>query len=185
MAKQPVYSQPLCNVRLKTTQINSNVYLRNVTPAELMYLIADNHKNTGGDPVVEFVECDEGAEQARTVALRDEKAGLELKLERLGSVELTDEVREKRENALQTQIRIRDDALAVCARIAWIRTLGPLAERQRLSGKYPGNKLAKFYPGQVPTLPQTFEEARSHGTKMSTAVSSNEEHLFISGLEAA
>jgi len=185
MAKQQAYSQPLCTVRIKTTQIGSNVLLKNVTPAELMYLIADNHKEAGGEVIVgDIVIQDEEAEQAQVVKLQAEKKAYEEKLALIDKADLADEVREKREAAVQQQIRIREDAIAKLAYITMVRTLGPMDERQRLAGKYPSNRLAKFYPGQVPQLPTTFDEARRHGTKMSTGTGDpHDGHLFVAGLE--
>ncbi len=185
MAKQQAYTQPLCTVRIKTTQINSNVLLKHVTPAELMYLIADNHRNVGGDPIVGdiLVESEE-AEQAQLEKLQKEKADKEAELVRLDAAELAEEIREKRESALQQKIRICEDAIGGLAYLALVRSLGPMDERIRLSKKYPANKLAKFYPGQVPSLPQTFEEARRHGTKMVTGGTPGDDSLFTVGLEA-
>lgn len=89
-------------VHLKVDKIGNSVWVQGVTPAELMFLVADNHVNAGGDPVLSLKETEE--------------------------VEIT-----------------------------------PMDERVRLSNKYGGKRVGKFYPGSIPTLPQDFDEARQGG----------------------
>ncbi len=43
----------------------------------------------------------------------------------------------------------------------------PSQERRRLAEKYGARRVSKFYPGPIPTLPQTFEEARGAGISSS------------------
>lgn len=157
----------LANLLLKTSQVGSNVFLKYVTPAEVMFLIADNHQQLGGDPVVKLDEISDGAEEKPIAALRSEIDKLETQLLELDDKELTEEIREKREKSLRQRIEIRLSSIASLERIQQLRSLGPAAEKQRLLAKY-GLRLSKFYPGNLPTLPQTFEEARTAGLGAST-----------------
>ncbi len=43
---------PLADVRIKLCKNGSDVPVRNVTPAELYFLVAEHHANAGGAPVV-------------------------------------------------------------------------------------------------------------------------------------
>ena len=49
---------PTCSIELKTTQWGTTVPLTGVTPAEMLFLVADNHQQVGGDPITELKETD-------------------------------------------------------------------------------------------------------------------------------
>ncbi len=130
---------PTARVILKTSKIGNTVTLKRVTPAELMFLIADNHTEAGGDPLVKIepeVKMTKGMVPAR------DTIGIELKDEEgnpLPEVE------------------------------GWVKTdeqivfkMTPKQELNRLAQKY-GKRIKKFYPGQMPVLPQTFDEAKENG----------------------
>ena len=46
----------LADIQLKIDKLGSTVPLVDVTPAEVLYLVADHHSNAGGDPIVEIKE---------------------------------------------------------------------------------------------------------------------------------
>lgn len=48
--------------------------------------------------------------------------------------------------------------------------LSPVQERNRLSSIYNQKKVRSFYPGAIPALPKTFEEAIESGLQVSTGV---------------
>ena len=39
------------DIWLKVDKVGSNIPIKGVTPAEVLYLVADNHANVGGDPI--------------------------------------------------------------------------------------------------------------------------------------
>ncbi len=58
MADQVKPKMPTCSIELKTTQWGTTVPKTNVTPAEMLFLVADNHQYVGGDPITDFKETD-------------------------------------------------------------------------------------------------------------------------------
>lgn len=155
--------QKLANIVLKLDKIGSSVQRKNVTPAEVMFLVADHHVNAGGDPIVKLVEIKEDTEEKALVPLRKELEVLRTQLEELADLELTDEIRERRQRSLQNRIDSKEGLIANLESIIQLRNLSPKQERDRLISRYGGIRISKFYPGAIPALPQDFEEARSTG----------------------
>ncbi len=60
------------DIELKIDRFGSSVPLKGVTPAEVLYLVADHHINAGGDPIIELVE--KGEAQTVTGTSPDGKA---------------------------------------------------------------------------------------------------------------
>lgn len=50
------------DILLRVDKFGSTVSLSGVTPAEVLYLVADNHRNAGTDPIVELIEKGEATE---------------------------------------------------------------------------------------------------------------------------
>ena len=145
---------PTARVTLKTSKIGNTIQLKRVTPAELMFLIADNHTEAGGDPVVKLepeVKWKKGmvpARDAMGIELKDEEG------EKLPEVE----------GLIPTEEPV-------------VFKLTPKQELDRLAGKY-GKRIRKFFPGPMPTLPRSFEEAREAGIG---AVTPSERLLEVGG----
>jgi hypothetical protein len=156
--------QPIANIILKLDKNGSSVQLKNVTPAEVMLLCAMHHTNAGGDPVVKLTEIPVDAfeeEQSKQVAalkkLEEDYAKVEL------DPTLLEDVREKRLESIQKRMDVKQSLITGYSQIAAIRELSPADEYQRLSFKYNNLTLKAFYPGRIPSLPATFEEARRNG----------------------
>ena len=59
------------DIQLRVDKFGSTVPLTGVTPAEVLYLVADNHRNAGTDPIVELKEKGE----AMTYTGEEDKTG--------------------------------------------------------------------------------------------------------------
>lgn len=160
-------SQPLANIVLKINQFGSTVALKHVTPAEVMFLVADHNGNAGGDPVVKLEELEERAEKEPLKDAKVKLTELETKRSELDAIELTPELRERRETHLNQQIQQQQDRINGLLAIIGRRNLSPSEERVRLANKYGAVRIKKFYAGSIPNLPATFAEARSAGVEAS------------------
>ena len=49
------------DILLQIDRLGSTIPLKGVTPAEVLYLVADHHTNAGKDPIIELVELKEEA----------------------------------------------------------------------------------------------------------------------------
>lgn len=133
---------PTATVVLKTEKVGNTVRIKGVTPAELMFLIADNHINAGGDPIVSLTP--EMKKVKGEVPERDGAGQLILDSEEKpvmvpGYVD-TDEPNVSKLNARQ--------------------------ERDRLGRKYGIKRVQKLFPGPIPNLPMSFEEAKEVGLSL-------------------
>ena len=153
----------LANIVLKVDPIGSSIPLKHVTPAEVMFLVADFHQKAGGDPIVKFQTVADDAEKSTIEKLQKELKTLEDGFEALDTLELQDEIREKRTNSFQSRIQQKRDKIEELSNLVTLRVIPPKAERDRLITKYGAKRIGKFFPGAIPSLPQTFEEARSAG----------------------
>lgn len=142
-------------IELKLDKIGITVTRRGVTPAELMFLVADHHSKAGGDPVVSLViekKMEEGQVQEKDPTgkgmVKDGKPVMKLGL-----------------------VPTEEDNEIECT---------PGQERKRLQGMYGAKRIAKFYPGPMPTMPTTFEEAREAGISSESPT----ERLLTVGEEA-
>lgn len=170
---------------IKQDKIGSSVPKQYVTPAELMFLVADHHANAGGDPVVKFQEIPETFEQEQIEPLQRDLTKLEKQLDALDKLDLTDEIREKRERSFRTRIDTLRDKLQLWQHRASMRQLTPQKERARLAGFYGSKRIGAFYPGPIPNLPETFEEARQTGVNTSSPVEKFQgEHFLTEGPSA-
>lgn len=143
-------------IELKLDKIGITVVRRGVTPAELMFLVADHHSKAGGDPVVrleiekEMIEAEVQEKDATGKPMFDKE---NKPIMRPGFV-ATDNDREIE--------------------------FSPGQERRRLQNIYGAKRITKFYPGPIPTMPTTFEEAREAGI----SAESPTERLLTVGEEA-
>jgi hypothetical protein len=155
--------QKIANLVLKTDKIGSTVQRWNVTPAEVMFLVADHQQNAGGDPIVKLTEIPDSREAKLLVPLKDQLKELEVKLEETYEEELTEEIRNRRVNAILTKTKAVQDQIAQYEGLVRLRELTPAQERIRLVGRYGAPRIKKFFPGAIPSLPTSFEEAKTSG----------------------
>lgn len=156
--------QPLANITLKMAKVGSSVQRLNVTPAEVLVLVNIHRVNAGGDPIVRLKEIPPERED-------EQMAPLQKKLDKLVELrdglddldDITPEVRTRRENSYRDQIEALNGQLNTLKMIKHLRTLTPTQERDRLKGRYQQVTIKALFPGAIPQVPQTFEEARKGG----------------------
>lgn len=158
-----LFMQKLANIVLKMDKIGSSVQKNYVTPAEVMWLVADHHANAGGDPIIKLVEIKEDDEVKQMAPVQAELDSLNEELSALDDIELTDEIRERRERSFHNRIDSKERIIKQLQSIINLRNLPPAKERDRLVARYGSIRIKKFYPGAIPNLPTTFEEAREQG----------------------
>lgn len=138
----------------------------NVTPAEVMLLCAMHHRNAGGDPILKLKVIEEDSFNANLETLKEALVKLQEDFTRVETdATLLEDVREKRLESIQKRIEVRQSTIQGLEQINAIRELSPADEFRRLGFKYNQLLLKEFYPGRIPTLPSTFEEARVSGTQ--------------------
>jgi ribonucleotide monophosphatase NagD (HAD superfamily) len=148
-------------------KIGSSVPVKNVTPGQVMFMVADHHANAGGDPIVKIDELPDDAEEAPLKAAQDRLEAIEKNMEKLDLVtNITDEVRDQRKSKLRRKQQVEMDEINRLQAIQALRTLSPAGERRRLINIFGHTRIAKFFPGQIPQLPQDFQEARQLGTQV-------------------
>jgi hypothetical protein len=155
--------QKLANLVLKTDKIGSTVQRWNVTPAEVMFMVADHQANAGGTPVVKLTEIADDREKKLLEPLQAQLEKLEAELEETHETELTHEIKQRRLNGILTKIKQTQDQIAEYEGLIRLRQLSPAQERARLVGRYGGPRIKKFFPGSIPTLPTSFKEAQDSG----------------------
>lgn len=162
--------QKLAHVVLKRDELGNTVQRKYVTPAELMFLVADSKDAAKGDPVIKI---DLVADDAEELELKRMKAKLEeliAKRETFSlSEEITEEVRESRVNALSNVITNTEDRIARLEGLQRLRTLEPDQEVTRLCSRYHQHKIVAMFPGGNPSLPATHEAAIRSGLTTSVA----------------
>ena len=164
------FRQPIADIVLKYNEFGSTLQLKHITPAELMFLVAMHHRAAGGDPVVKLKEIPADIEEKQIETLSKEVAEFQKKLDALGAeANITEEVRERREASFQSRIASLESRIQDLRSIQFIRLCAPSDERSRLCGRYSQLELEKFYPGAIPQLPQSFDEARRAGTGVKTS----------------
>lgn len=172
--------QPVANIVLKIDQLGSSVPRKYVTPAEVMFLVADHRMNANGDPIIDIKPIPDNAEQEAIKSLKSDLAKLEEQQNKLDSdANLTWQAREEQVRRIQDQIQGKQDAINRWENLRAIRYLKPQDERSRLSGIYGNKRISRVYTGAIPILPQTFDEARKIGMGVSAGVES------LSGLAGA
>jgi len=127
-------------------QIGSSVTLKGVTPPQLMYLVAEHQVNAGGNPVISW-EIEKKLVEAEVPEL--DGAGKPI-------IDLEGKPK------MQMGFIPGEEDNEV--------NLSPVQERNRLSSIYNQKKVKSFYPGAIPALPKTFEEAIESGLQASTGV---------------
>lgn len=149
--KVEVKGFPTATVTIKTDKIGNTIQRKGVTPAELMFLVADNHNGAGGDPVVK-IEVEK--KKVRGEVQDKDPTGAPL-------MTVPEDGNEDEPQAVMVRgwVDSKEDNRALRS---------PVQERARLQQKYGRRRIAKFYPGTIPQFPQSFEEARAYGVDSST-----------------
>lgn len=160
--------QPLAHVHFRLSP-ESVIQLKHVTPAQLMYLIAMHKQNAKGVPVVKLTVINESAEDNEIKSLRGRIQSYEKAIEKIQEELLRGrmpiDVAEEREAALLKQITSVESLIADQERLLAHRALNPVQERTRLSREYNAKDVKAFFPGGIPTLPSTFDEATANGVE--------------------
>ena len=174
--------QPLANIVLKQDKIGNSVVRKNVTPAEVMFLCALHFKNAGDNPVIKIDIADDDREEKQIEPLKAEIDKLEARIAKdMDDLTITEEIREKRVSNLQAKLERARSQVADLEQIRSIRFLSPDQEKLRLGFRYNNIVLNKFYPGEMPSLPVTFDQAMSFGTRRNT--SNNQFDYFLVGAD--
>lgn len=160
--------QPLAHVHFRLSP-ESVIQLKHVTPAELMYLIAMHKANAKGVPVVSLKVIDETTEDNEIKALRGRIQSYEKAIEKIQEELLKGrmpiDVAEERETSLLKQIASVESLIKDQERLLALRSLNLVQERTRLATKYNAKDVKAFFPGGIPTLPTTFDEATANGAE--------------------
>jgi len=158
--------QPIANIVLQLDKNGSNVQRKNVTPAEVMLLCAMHHVNVGKDPVVKLEVIEEDAFNAEIE--KEEKALEKLEADHQRVSEdgtILENIKESKLDVIAKRIETKQSIIRDLKQINMIRDLSPADEFRRLGFRYSSVLLKEFYPGRIPSLPTTFEEARKGGTQ--------------------
>ena len=153
----------LANITLKVNSLGSSVDLQNVTPPELMFLVADNHKGAGGNPIVKMEVLDDKFEDEPITKIRAELKDVEKRLADLDELEIADEVREARTRRFRDIIKVKTDRINELLFLKKRRAHNPATERAFLGLRYGAKRMKSFFPGSIPQMPTTFEEAQQAG----------------------
>jgi len=163
--------QPLANFQLKYNDLGSTFQKRNITPAEMLVLVAMFHnssrdgKYTGENLIDRLVVLPEDHEKKSLKPLYDELEAVEKQIEELAEIELTEEIRERRSNAYLTKLTSLQERIQVLEQLVAIRNLDPATEVNRLQQIYGEEKVSSLLPGAIPSLPSTHKEAIELGMK--------------------
>lgn len=156
--------QKLAHVVLKRDEFSSTVPRKYVTPAELMFLVADSRDAAKGEPIVSITLVPDNAEEADLNRLEKELIVLQEKREKFSLTdEITEEVRTERVNALDYLIKNRLERINDFKGLQGLRGLEPDQEVRRLARRYRQDKIANMFPGSNPVLPATHEDAIRRG----------------------
>jgi len=159
-------SQPLATVKVKQTKNGSSVIRHNVTPAEVMILAADFKSQSGGDPILILAEIDPKREEKQILPLQTKLDGLQAQYEANESTQdITEEVRDARFRSLSARIVRVQKNIQEWQNINAIRGLDAEQEKARLMMRYQHKLVEHIFPGQLPKLPETFDEALRGGLK--------------------
>ncbi len=167
----------LAHIRLKMDKIGSDVLIKNVTPAEVLLLVSDHHANAGGNPVTIESQLEDDEEEQPLKALASDISRLEALLESLGQEDLAMDVRMRREGFITNQLNSLRERVARLKYLQARRKFTNAQEVDRLRQKYGKQRVNKAFPGALPQLPETFEEAIKVGPEVETP----ESRLFTVG----
>lgn len=165
------YTTELAIVVIKTDKIGNSIELKPVTPAQLMFLVADNAVNAGEDPVKSLTIIPDDSEEEKINELQAKVEELtELYNKANNDETITPEIQERRLSSFQRRIDSARDGIARLQAQRNLRFITPSEEKERLISRYGGMKISKIFPGEIPQLPKSFEEARKVGLKTKVPV---------------
>src|SRR5204863_676997 len=153
----------LANVIIKVNQFGSTVPRTHVSPAELMFIVADHHALAGGDPVLQLKIVDPTEDEKPLKKLQGELEAAEVKLADLENIELTDEIRERREKKIRGIVKLKQDQIQDILNARRRRNFSPAMEREYLRSRFGAKRVNHLFPGAIPQFPTSFEEARAAG----------------------
>lgn len=133
----PAGQMLLAEVQVQTNQLGSTLHLRNVTPAELMFLAAAYSQHSGGRPIRSLV-LEETEEQVPVKEHHDEM--------------VVNGVLVPARDVITQMVTKKTGKRKTATRSA-------VEERNRLYAKYGKLRVQALYPGAIPQLPSTFNEA--------------------------
>lgn len=122
-------------VKLKISNVGSTIVKYNITPPELMLLVAQHHPHVGGNPVV---------------SLKEEI----VKLQKHNDERQVEEVLDPKTKTMKAVL-----VNPMQASPEW--TTG--AERTRLRNIYRKDIVDSLFPGRMPEMPTAFDEAQALG----------------------
>lgn len=169
----------LAIIRLKQEKNGNDVELKYVTPAEVLLLVSDHQFFAGGNPVkiVKIVPSEE--EEQKIEELQADEKRLTKLAETIASDEnMPYDTRVNRQKYVQNQLDSVRDRLRRQEHLQTRRKFTTKQEVDRLSGKYGRKRVTTAFPGAMPNLPSTFEEAIEAGLAHSTE---RNERLFTVG----
>lgn len=155
--------QKLANVHFRLSP-ESVIQLKNITPSELMFLIALHRHNAKDNPVVKLMEIPEKSEDEEMKKIHDALEKLEAQRKKNEEdAGLTEDRRISLLANIDQRIIARQQALQTWQQVKELRRLNATQERARLCTRYNGDQVKQFYPGGLPQLPKDFTEAQSSG----------------------
>jgi len=157
--------QKLAHIELKMDKIGSSIPVLYVSPAQVMFLVADHHSRAGGNPVVKFKPIPDDAEKPEMDKLQAVVEKYEKELEALEELELTQEIRERREESYRARIQQAESRLGELRQIVLRRKFTAAQERDFLVSKYGKKRVKAMFPGAIPQLPTDFAEAQQVGVQ--------------------
>jgi hypothetical protein len=148
--------------------IGNSIPLKNVTPAELMILVADNHSNAGGNPIVAKKEIPPEHEEAALKQADKAIAAVEEAIDKINEDNSMDpDVQAKRLRLYGNKLNRLQNQVDKLKNIQRLRLLSPSQERDRLMRTYGEKRVKSLFPGAMPTLPSNFDEATQAGLQTS------------------
>lgn len=156
--------QPLANVLVQHARNGSTFARSNVTPAEVFVLTADFRMQAGKDPILKLDIIDEDREDKMILPLQEKLSTLRLQLEENETKQdITEEVRHNRARSLGQRIVSLEKNILEWQHIKAIRGLGASGEKARLKMRYQSKLVEHLFPGNFPSVPSTFSDAKTTG----------------------
>lgn len=147
----------LAHVRIKTDRDGSDILVKNITPAELMLLVASYHAQAGGNPVKEIIP----AKKTEWKKVQDRE--MDMNLRWVDRFELDQNAEDGRGAAIMVMARVETEEPLTISRT-------PMEEKQRLVAKYGKKKVnATFGSQPIPQIPVSFEQSVQAGVQLNLA----------------
>ena len=159
----------LAHITLKVDRFGNTVRRNYVTPAEVMLLTAEHRQNAGGNPILSVQEVAESSLRSLLADAEAERDKLQAKYDiDQDDTSITEEIRERRITSLRSRIVNANDRIDHLNGLIAISTASPANEKRRLVSRYGAKKVEVVFPGRIPQIPSSFEEAREAGNEATT-----------------